>query len=60
MWSEPGRGSTFTLRIPSADRPDAGNRGTPHEEAGQQDEHDQRGQHKATAHGATKNEEVGA
>lgn len=60
MWSEPGRGSTFTLRIPSADRPDAGNRGTAREEAGQRDEQDQQGQHKATNNGATKNEEVGA
>lgn len=26
MWSEPGRGSTFTLRIPSADRPEGSGR----------------------------------
>lgn len=60
MWSEPGRGSTFTLRIPSADRPDGRTHGPPPEAAGQQDEHDQQAQHKAANHGATKNEEVGA
>jgi two-component system sensor histidine kinase SenX3 len=64
MWSEPGRGSTFTLRIPSADRPDAGNRGAPRkdaeQDAGQQDEQSRQGQHKATDDVAAKNEEVGA
>jgi two-component system sensor histidine kinase SenX3 len=54
MWSEPGRGSTFTLRIPSADRPDTA--GAPGH-AGRQD---QQGQLKASDYGATKNEEVGA
>ncbi|MFI6425723.1 sensor histidine kinase [Promicromonospora sp. NPDC050880] len=58
MWSEPGRGSTFTLRIPSADRPDGADRAArddvPAAEAGEQD------QHTAAHDGATRNEEVGA
>jgi two-component system sensor histidine kinase SenX3 len=68
MWSEPGRGSTFTLRIPSADRPDAGNRGASRDDAARenaeqqddQDEHSRQGQHQATDDVAVKNEEVGA
>ncbi|MFI2365630.1 sensor histidine kinase [Promicromonospora sp. NPDC019610] len=57
MWSEPGRGSTFTLRIPSADRPEsAGRTGrvTPPrladvvregEQQDEQDQHDPQDQH---------------
>jgi two-component system sensor histidine kinase SenX3 len=63
MWSEPGRGSTFTLRIPSADRPDAGTRAgrtAPPPQADAAREEEEQDQHKAADHEATKNEEVGA
>ncbi|MEV0892087.1 ATP-binding protein [Promicromonospora sp. NPDC050262] len=71
MWSEPGRGSTFTLRIPSADRPGAGRvtppsladavrEGEEQDPSEQQDQHDEQDQHKAADTAATKNEEVGA
>jgi len=49
MWSEPGRGSTFTLRIPAADRPGGAARPGPAAATG----------HDEAADAAT-NEEVGA
>jgi two-component system sensor histidine kinase SenX3 len=63
MWSEPGKGSTFTLRLPAADLPQrAGSSAVP--DAGHEDGRASRpGKHDGPGDGgdrSTTNEEVGA